>query len=311
MLSGASLALFITVFIASAVEAVEAVTIILAAGIAHDWKSARRGSLLGLLVLAVLITIFGPAISKIPINDLRTVVGFLLITFGMQWLRKAILRASGHKALHNEDAIFAKEVEEVKRAGTDWFAFTLAFKGVLLEGLEVVFIVITFGSIQRDIGLASIAALIATALATILGLALHKPLSRVPENSMKFTVGVLLTSFGIFWGAEGMGAHWPGDNWSILAIIAFTLFLSLGTISWMSGRRKSPKPTEAFLTEMKPSRLYSFFLFWWDFIVGEDWLVALLALIGFLLVLASKSWLVLPLVIAVALPWTLKRALLI
>ena len=311
MLSGASLALFITVFIASAVEAVEAVTIILAAGIAHDWKSARRGSLLGLFVLAILITIFGPAISKIPINDLRTVVGFLLITFGMQWLRKAILRASGHKALHNEDAIFAKEVEEVKRAGTDWFAFTLAFKGVLLEGLEVVFIVITFGSIQRDIGLASIAALIATALATILGFALHKPLSRVPENSMKFTVGVLLTSFGIFWGAEGMGAHWPGDNWSILAIIAFTLFLSLGTIPWMSGQRKSPKPTEAFLTVMKPSRLRSFLLFWWDFIVGEDWLVALLALIGFLLVLASKSWLVIPLVIAIALPWTLKRALLL
>jgi uncharacterized membrane protein len=311
MISGASFALFITVFIASAVEAVEAVTIILAAGIAHDWKSARRGSLVGLLLLTILIALFGPTISRIPINDLRTIVGFLLITFGMQWLRKAILRASGHKALHDEDKIFAKEIEEVRRVGTDWFAFTLAFKGVLLEGLEVVFIVITFGSIQRDIGLASIAALIATALAVILGFALHKPLSRVPENSMKFTVGVLLTSFGIFWGSEGMGARWPGDNWSILAIIFFTLFASMGAIAWMKGQRKAPTTADAPASSRKASRLHSFLSFWWEFIVGEDWLVALLVLIGFLLVLASKSWIVIPCAIAIALPWTLKRALIL
>ena len=206
MSSSTNFALFVSVFLACAVEAVEAVTIVLAAGTARDWKSAFRGVAAGLLTLALIIGIAGPAISRLPISSLRILVGGLLLVFGLQWLRKAILRSSGYKALHDEDQIFRDEVAAARAAGKvsrigidDWYAFTLSYKGVLLEGLEVAFIVLTFGTIQHQVGLASIAAISAVVIATIAGFVLAKPLSRVPENVMKFSVGILLTSFGIFW----------------------------------------------------------------------------------------------------------------
>jgi uncharacterized membrane protein len=233
---GSSSALFIAVFLACAVEAVEATTIVLAAGTARDWRSATIGMAGALAVLAVIVAALGPAVSQVPLRGLRLVVGTLLLVFGLQWLRKAILRASGHKALHDEEKIFAQQLataasRERRRAGVvpDWYGFTLSFKGVLLEGLEVVFIVITFGANQHDVGLAAIAAACAVAVIAAAGLAVRSPLSRVPENMLKFVVGIMLTAFGTFWGAEGAGAHWPGSDAALLvlipAIAAFAVML--------------------------------------------------------------------------------------
>jgi len=229
-------ALFIAVFLACMVEAVEATTIVLAAGTTRDWRSAGTGMAAALAVLAVVIAALGPAISAVPLHGLRLVVGALLLVFGLQWLRKAILRASGHKALHDEARIYQQQVAAAagqprRSAGLvpDWFGFTLSFKGVLLEGLEVVFIVLTFGTNQHDVGLAAIAAACAIAVVAGLGVAVRAPLARVPENTMKFVVGIMLTAFGTFWGAEGAGAHWPGSDASLLvlipAIAAFALLL--------------------------------------------------------------------------------------
>ena len=219
-------ALFIAVFLACAVEAVEATTIVLAAGTARDWRSAITGVVAALLVLAVIIAALGPALSAIPLRGLRLAVGGLLLVFGLQWLRKATLRASGYKALHDEEKIFRDELAAAQAAATrrvgavsDWYAFTLSFKGVLLEGLEVAFIALTFGSNQRDIPLAAIAAGAAVVTVASVGIAVRAPLARVPENTMKFVVGVMLTAFGMFWGAEGAGAHWPGSDAALLVLV--------------------------------------------------------------------------------------------
>jgi len=229
-------ALFVAVFLACAVEAVEATTIVLAAGAARSWRSAMSGVAGALAVLALVVAALGPAVSEVPLRGLRLVVGALLLVFGLQWLRKAILRASGHKALHDEDKIFAEQMaaargRQSRRIGLvpDWYGFTLSFKGVLLEGLEVVFIVLTFGSNQREVGLAAIAAACAVAVVAAAGVAIRSPLRRVPENAMKFVVGIMLTAFGTFWGAEGAGARWPGSDTSLLvlvpAVAAFALVL--------------------------------------------------------------------------------------
>ncbi len=234
------LGLFIAVFLASAVEGVEAVTIVLAAGITRGWRSAWAGVAAALAVLAVLVAALGPALTLLPIDVLRLVVGGLLLVFGLQWLRKAILRASGFKALHDEEAIFAEEVAALRAAGRepsriDGFGFTVSFKGVLLEGLEVAFIAITFGSNQHDVPLAAVAAVVVVAGA---GFFVHAPLSRVPENTLKYVVGVMLTSFGTFWGAEGAGAHWPAGDAAILAIIAFTLASSFVLVALLRRIRR-------------------------------------------------------------------------
>ena len=219
-------ALFIAVFLACVVEAVEAVTIVLAAGTARDWRSAGAGTACALVLLAGITAVLGPAVDAIPLGALRALVGALLLIFGLQWLRKAILRASGHKALHDEDRLYAEHLAQARGQQSrrsvlapDWYGFTLAFKGVLLEGLEVVFIVLTFGSNARNVGLAALAAGCATAVVVAAGFAIRAPLARVPENTMKFIVGIMLTSFGVFWGGEGAGAHWPGSDAALLVII--------------------------------------------------------------------------------------------
>jgi uncharacterized membrane protein len=244
-------ALFAAVFLACTVEAVEALTIILAAGTARDWRSAFKGMAAALAVLVVIVVVLGPAVTALPLAALRLVVGGLLLVFGIGWLRKAVLRASGNKALHDEDAAYAQEVQAARAAtgerrpfAGDWYAFTLSFKGVLLEGLEVVFIALTFGSNQHDIPLASVGAVAAVALVAIAGLAVRHPLSRVPENTMKFAVGVMLTSFGLFWGAEGAGAEWPGSDAALLAIIPAVLLLALAFVAVFRGA-KTPAKTPA------------------------------------------------------------------
>lgn len=219
-------ALFIAVFLACIVEAVEALTIILAAGTAREWRSTMLGLSAGLATLAVVVAALGPAVSSIPLSGLRLFIGGLLLVFGLQWLRKAILRASGNKALHDEELIYQNALAAARAAQaethgfvTDWYAFTLSFKGVVLEGLEVAFIVLTFGSNQHNIPLAAAAAAAAVLLVTVVGVAVRAPLARVPENTMKFVVGIMLTGFGIFWGVEGAGGHWPGTDAALLVLI--------------------------------------------------------------------------------------------
>jgi len=230
-----SLALFLTVFVACAVEAVEALTIVLAAGLTREWRSTFQGMAAALAVLAVTVAVLGPALTLVPLTGLRLVVGALLAVFGLQWLRKAILRASGYADMHDEGAIYARQAAAAQAATSgsrrgvrDWYAFTLSFKGVLLEGLEVVFIAITFGASQQNLGLAAASAAAAVVVVAAAGIAVRAPLSRVPENSMKFAVGVMLTSFGVFWGAEGAGVSWPGNDAALLAIVPATALVGLG-----------------------------------------------------------------------------------
>jgi uncharacterized membrane protein len=247
-------ALFIAVFLACAVEAVEALTIVLAAGTARDWRSAGFGVLGGVIVLAAIVAALGPALTVVPLRGLRLVVGGLLLVFGLQWLRKATLRASGHKALHDEAAIFDRELAaantaQARRRGmvSDWYAFTLSFKGVLLEGLEVAFIALTFGSNQHDIPLAALAAISAALVVTAVGFAVKAPLAKVPENTLKFVVGVMLTSFGMFWGGEGAGATWPGSDAALLVIVPAVALLGLALVALLrrAGSATTTRPPSA------------------------------------------------------------------
>ena len=230
-------------FLASAVEAVEALTIVLGVGVVRGWRSALIGVGVALLALAGLIAVLGPALGRIPIDGLRLVVGALLLVFGLQWLRKAILRASGYTALHDEDEAFREERERAvaagvdERAGIDWYSFTVSFKGVLLEGLEVVFIVIAFGAGQGRFDVAIAGAGAAVVLVAVVGVLVRKPLERVPENTIKYTVGVMLTSFGCFWGAEGAGVAWPADELALLGVIAFVWVLSYGLVRLLRRQR--------------------------------------------------------------------------
>ena len=226
--------LFAAAFLAAAVEMVEALTIVLAVGVTRGWRSAASGVVVAVTALTVVIAVFKTAITHLPIDALRLVVGTVLLIFGLQWLRKAILRASGLKALHDEDAIFRSEVEALQHTGSrDWYGFTIAFKGVFLEGLEVAFLVVTFGGTQHNVGLAALASASALVIVVLVGLLVHRPLSRVPENTLKFGVGVMLTSFGIFWAAEGAGAQWPGGDASILVLIAAVTSISFTLVALM------------------------------------------------------------------------------
>jgi uncharacterized membrane protein len=230
-------------FLASAVEMVEALTIVLGVGLVRGWRSTLIGVASATVVLALAVVALGPALGRLPIGTLQLVVGALLLAFGLQWLRKAILRSSGYKALHDEDETFREERAQAaaagheQRAGLDWYSFTVAFKGVLLEGLEVVFIVIAFGSTQGRLGLAAAGAGAALLVVVVAGVLARGPLSRVPENTIKFVVGLLLTSFGCFWGAEGAGIRWPGEDVSLLGVIAFFGALSLLLVRTLRARR--------------------------------------------------------------------------
>jgi uncharacterized membrane protein len=221
-------------FLGSFVEVVEAFTIILAVGLSQSWRPAFIGTAAALGVLAVLVLLLGPLLELIPIEALQFVIGTLLILFGLRWLRKAILRASGLIALRDEAGAFAAETDQLRRRSAerraDWLAGIAAFKAVLLEGTEVVFIVIAVGAGHGLIGYASLGAAAACLLVLVIGLAVHKPLSRVPENALKFAVGLLLTSFGVFWTGEGLGADWPGADLSLLGILALVAAVSFAAI---------------------------------------------------------------------------------
>ena len=264
--------LALAVFGASAVEMVEALTIVVAAGVTRGWRSAIEGTAAAILVLAALVLAVGVPLARlVPIDVLRVVIGALLLVLGLDWLRKAVLRASGHKALHDEDAIYARTVADLSPgrrtadehiasradtgAGTDANAgqgaasswrhgtrdatgFTVAFKGVFLEGMEVVLIVITLGASSGHLALAAVAAAAAALVVGAVGLVVARQLSEIPENSMKLVVGVMLTSFGVFWVGEGAGVHWPGSDLMILVLIG--VFATMAAVLTIAMRRIGP-----------------------------------------------------------------------
>jgi uncharacterized membrane protein len=240
-MSGAQAGLAISVFFACAVEAVEAFTIVLAVGSSRHWSSALLGVGAALVALVAVVALTGPALVTLPIDVLRLLVGGLLLIFGLQWLRKAILRAAGAKALHDELAIFAEERTAAAlaptAAGFDSYAFAISFKAVLLEGLEVAFIVVTFGANRGEIPLAAAAAALAVIAVLLAGIAARAPLARVPENAMKFAVGVLLTTFGVFWSTEGAGASWPGGEAALAPLLLLILAVSLAMVRDLRTRR--------------------------------------------------------------------------
>ena len=255
-----ALPLILTVFVACAVEAVEALTIVLASGLTREWRSTFQGMAAALVVLAVVVAAIGPALTLLPLWILRLVVGALLAIFGVQWLRKAILRAAGYKSLHDEASAYLREVTAAKNAAVtsrrgvrDWYAFTLSFKGVLLEGLEVVFIVLTFGANQHNLGAAVIGAAAAVIVVAATGIAVRAPLAKVPENAMKFAVGIMLTSFGIFWGAEGAGVAWPGNDAALLALVPVVALVALGYTVLLRRRPPVPVPSAPHTAEEVPS----------------------------------------------------------
>jgi uncharacterized membrane protein len=212
-------------FLASLVEFVEALTIVLAVGTVRGWRPALTGALAGTALLIVLVLLLGPLLKFIPLQALQLVIGFLLLLFGMRWLRKAILRAAGMIPLHDEAASFMAETEAMRGAGPiatlrlDPIAVITTFKAVVLEGVEVVFIVTAVGAAGGTLLPASLGAAVAGVLVIGLGLAIHRPLARVPENALKFTVGVLISAFGCFWIGEGLGFDWPGDDFAIIGMI--------------------------------------------------------------------------------------------
>jgi uncharacterized membrane protein len=246
-----SLVLVLSAFLACAVEAVEALTVILAVGVTRGWRSALLATLTASVSLVALVVVLGPALSRVPLGWLRVTVGSLLLVFGIGWLRKAILRASGYKALRDEAALYQKQLQSAQRAGvggstgrtTDWYGFALVFKAVFLEGLEVAFIVLTFGTAQGSIRLATLGAGLAVILVGAVGIVLHRPLARVPENAMKFSVGLMISTFGIFWSSEGVGVAWPGEDLSIFGILAFMTVTSLCLVAILRKAQRARPPT--------------------------------------------------------------------
>jgi Ca2+/H+ antiporter, TMEM165/GDT1 family len=232
-------------FLGSLVEFIEALTIVLAVGTVRGWRPALLGTIAGALLLVILVVLLGPLLHLIRIELLQLVVGMLLLLFGMRWLRKAILRAAGIIPLHDETEAYASETAHLRAAGPvttltlDPIAVMTTFKAVVLEGVEVVFIVIAVGAAGNMLIPASIGAAVAGALVVALGLFLHRPLARVPENALKFAVGVLLSAFGVFWIAEGLGFAWIGHDLAIIALVAILLVCSLIAARLTRGRRWS------------------------------------------------------------------------
>jgi uncharacterized membrane protein len=264
MHTSSTLILVVAVFAASLVEMVEALTIVVAAGVSRGWRPALEGAAAAIVVLGVLVLAVGvPLIRYIPLDALRVVVGALLLVLGLSWLRKAILRASGHKDPHDEDKIFAATVAELSAEDAaaqstavavaaqspaqssaqssapaqtnkhDGIGFAVAFKGVFLEGTEVVLIVVSLGAAQHRLGLAAAAAAAAAVLVAVIGLVVARQLSEVPENTIKTVVGVMLTSFGVFWVGEGAGVHWPGSDLAIPVLVGFFVAVFFAFTAYM------------------------------------------------------------------------------
>ncbi len=315
-MTGTELGLAVSVFLACMVEAVEALTIVLAVGTTRSWRAALYGCAAAIVVLGVVVAALGPALTSMPLNTLRLVIGGLLLVFGLQWLRKAVLRAAGRKALHDEEATFAAETEAARSAGShtvhgiDGYAFAVSFKGVLLEGLEVAVIVLTFGANQHDVGLAAAAAGAAVAVVALAGVLARAPLARVPENTMKFAVGVDADLLRHVLGSGGRGrlvARWglgparadpraadrlPGD----------------GQVA--SPRAGADPASEAIGVSFLGRIAHGV----WEFVVGDDWTLAagVVVALGVTAAIAgggAAAWWVMPIAVVVLLALSLLRAM--
>ena len=256
MSNSSTIVLLLAVFGASSVEMVEALTIVLAAGATRGWRSALEGAAAAVLALGVLVGVVGvPLVRYAPIDDLRVAVGALLLVLGLSWLRKAILRGGGHKAKHDEDAIYARTAAELQgdggtateRVRRDGVAFAVAFKGVFLEGVEVVLIVISLGASQHRLGLAAGAAAAAAIVVAAAGFLVARQLSGVPENTIKTFVGIMLTSFGLFWVGEGAGVRWPGGDLAIPVLVGVMAAVTVITTAWLRTLLPPPSPVESLL----------------------------------------------------------------
>ena len=235
--------LILASFLACSVEMVEALTIVMAVGVTRGWRSALIGVGAGLVVLAAVVAALGPSlVNLVPLSVLQVVVGALLLIFGMQWVRKAVQRAAGVRSKHNEDQIYEDEISELRGGGVvaagamDWTGFVVSFKGVFLEGLEVAFIVLTFGANSGKFGLTAAGAFAAFVLFSGIAIVVHRPLSRVPENTIKFTVGLMLISFGTFWSGEGIGVDWKLSDGTILVAIAVYSLVAFGMVELLKRR---------------------------------------------------------------------------
>ena len=314
-----SLALVLTVFVACAVEAVEALTIVLAAGLTREWRSTFQGMAAALVVLAVVVAVVGPALTLFPLAPLRLIVGALLAVFGLQWLRKAILRASGYKDLHDEEGIYAAPGRGGRAASGggrgwvhDWYAFTLSFKGVLLEGLEVVFIAITFGDSQDNIGLAALSAAAAVLVVAVVG-GRCRAAGPGPGEHHEVRRRHHADLVRMFWGAEGAGCPGPGTTrhcwcscpWSCWWRSA-TWRCCAGPAALAPAGREGGGPVSRWLR--------SFGAFWYDFVIGDDWrgaavVAAALAATALLVHVAGvNAWWLMPVCVVAALGWSLRRA---
>jgi uncharacterized membrane protein len=338
-MSGADIGLALSVFLACTVEAVEALTIVLAVGVTRSWSSALSGVGAAIVALAAIVLTLGPAITSLPIDVLRVIVGGILLIFGLQWLGKAILRSAGLKAKHDELQTYEHEAETAREAGErhagfDAYSFAISFKGVFLEGLEVAFIVLTFGANQHRVGLATAVAGIAVLTVVAAGLAARAPLARVPENTLKLIVGVMLSSFGMFWGAEGAGAQWPWGDAALLAIIPGVLAVALviSTAMRRVAMRQNANPASVeqpettpaetrpvALAEIRPAggmditRIWRLPLAAWELMLGDDWRTT----IGVALALAATAivagagvaaWWVMPAAVFGLLALSIRRA---
>ena len=241
----ATYVLLASVFLASSVEMVEALTIVVAVGVTRGWRSALEGVAAAVATLAAMVAAIGPAlVHYVPLYTLRIVVGGLLLVFGLQWLRKAVLRSVGLKAKHDEDAIFAEQVAELSTearpaSGRDATAFAVAFKGVFLEGLEVVVIVLTLGVADHRLGLAAAAAGAAVVVVAAIGAVVSRQLAGVPENAMKMIVGLMLVSFGTFWSGEGVGVRWPGSELALPVLVGVYAVVTWLAVSAIGRERRT------------------------------------------------------------------------
>lgn len=268
-------------FMASMVEFVEALTIVLAVGVVRGWRSALLGTGAALAVLVGLVALLGPSLTRIPLPLVQLVVGTLLLLFGLRWLRKAILRSAGVLAMHDETKAFAEETAALRQRGgvmrqaIDTIAFATSFKIVMLEGIEVVFIVIAIGASGQMMLPASLGALMALAVVVILGLWLHRPLARVPENTLKFGVGGMLAAFGTFWVGEGIGLEWPGADWALLALIVAFLLIALVLVpvcSRLRDTRAGPAKKASGAADAAPGALAVIAGELWGLFVDDGWL---------------------------------------
>lgn len=315
-------ALFITVALASAVEMVEAATIVLALGASRGWRSAIVGSVVALVTLALIVVVAGPSILLVPIEILRLIVGVLLLVFGLQWLRKAILRATGFKALHDEEKIFEAELNSAKTAertkifsDVDKYSFTLSFKTVLLEGFEVIFIVLTFGALKNSLGIATFGALFSLLVVAGAAFAIRKPLTKVPENTLKFVVGTMATTFGIFWTTEGLNIEWPYSDTTLLLLAALVLLAAFACILWLRGKKpadKKKKKTEANKPKSKAAvAVRSSLDFVYELLIGDEWITGvslwLLVAVASATSISVDAWYLVPLYFVVILPIGLRR----